>query len=373
MQAGTGHLEQNGPIRVGVIGAGFSGSLHLAALRVLPEFATVAVCTRRPERAAAVALELGIPAHTADFRELCRNPMVEGVIVATPPHLHHAMTIAALEAGKHVLCEKPMARNLAEARDMLRIAERAGTVAMIDYQQRYLPIRRKVKQLLDEGFIGEPHAVSVVVCRASLNDPYDRPWSWMSEQDKAGGMLGATGAHYIDALRWWFGDVKAVAGALSTQVSQRRLPDGSGMGKVDADDNFAVLLRFASGTLGSIHLSATSGFDGDEEVTISGSRGMLLVRGGMLLAGRVGDADLREIPTPESTDDDLPVFEHYLVAPTAQLLRSWGDAIASGDTASPSFADGVKDREILDAAARSGQQGRWIDTSGQRWPMGGLG
>ena len=86
-------------------------------------------------------------------------------------------------------------------------------------------------------------------------------------------MLGATGAHYLDALRWWFGEVKAVAGAVSTMVRQRRLPDSSAMAKVDADDNFAVILRFASGALGTIHVSATAGHEGDEEVTLSGSEG----------------------------------------------------------------------------------------------------
>jgi predicted dehydrogenase len=359
------------PIRVGVIGTGFGASLHLSALRDNPDFATVAICSRRPERARAAALDHGIPSHRTDFRELVRDDGIDAVIVASPPHLHHAMAIAALEAGKHVLCEKPMARNLAEARDMLRIAERVGTVAMINNQLRFLPARVRIRELIDEGYIGEPHAATVVVHRSSLNDPDDRPWGWLMEQEKAGGMLGATGAHYLDTLRWWFGEVKAVAGAVSTMVRQRRLPDSSAMAKVDADDNFAVILRFASGALGTIHVTATAGHEGDEEITLSGSEGTLQIRQGRLWGARRGEFSLSELPVPDRLSAGLVPGGHFLVQPTTLLLRAWASAIRERTPASPSFADGVKTQELIDGALRSSQQGRWIDTSGARWPMAG--
>ena len=359
------------PIRVGVIGTGFGASLHLSALRENPDFDTVAICSRRPERARAAALDHGIPAHLSDYRELARDDAIDAVIVASPPHLHHAMVIAALEAGKHVVCEKPMARNLAEARDMQRIADRVGTVSMVNHQLRFLPIRMRIHELISEGYIGEPHAASVTVHRSSLNDPHERPWGWLMEQEKAGGMLGATGAHYLDALRWWFGEVKAVAGAVSTMVRQRRLPDSSTMAKVDADDNFSVILRFANGALGTIHVSATSGHEGDEEVTLSGSEGTLHVRQGRLWAARAGDFSLNEMPVPERLSGGVIPGGHYLVQPTALLLRAWASAIRENRPTSPSFADGVKTQELIDGALRSSQQGRWIDTSGARWPMAG--
>ena len=359
------------PIRVGVIGTGFGASLHLSALRENPDFLTAAICSRRPERARAAALDHGIPAHRSDYRELVRDDEVDAVIVAAPPHLHHAMVIAALEAGKHVLCEKPMARNLAEARDMQRIAERVGTVAMVNNQLRFLPVRARIHELIGEGYIGEPHAASVVVHRSSLNDPHDRPWGWLMEQEKAGGMLGATGAHYLDALRWWFGEVKAVAGAVSTMVRQRRLPDASAMAKVDADDNFSVILRFANGALGTIHVTATAGHEGDEEITLSGSEGTIQVRNGRLWGARTGEFSLNELPVPERLLGGLIPGGHFLVQPTTLLLRAWAAAIRGQAPVAPSFADGVKTQELIDGALRSSQQGRWIDTSGARWPMAG--
>ena len=283
------------------------------------------------------------------------------------------MVIAALEEGKHVLCEKPMARNLAEARDMQRIAERVGTVAMVNHQLRFLPVRMRIHELIGEGYIGEPHAATVVVHRSSLNDPHDRPWGWLMEQEKAGGMLGATGAHYLDALRWWFGEVKAVAGAVSTMVRQRRLPDASGMAKVDADDNFSVILRFANGALGTIHVTATAGHEGDEEITLSGSEGTLHIRNGPSL-GRAGGR-----VQPDRAAGAGPALGRS--GPRRALSGAADRAAAprlgrrdSGqDPGSPSFADGVKTQELLDGALRSSQQGRWIDTSGARWPMAGSG
>jgi predicted dehydrogenase len=359
------------PIRVGVIGTGFGASLHLSALRDNPELAATAICSRRPERARAAAIDHGIPAHLSDYRELVRDPAIDAVIVASPPHLHHAMAIAALEAGKHVLCEKPMARNLAEARDMQRIAERVGTVAMVNHQLRFLPVRRRLHELIGEGYIGEPHAASVVVHRSSLNDPNERPWGWLMEQEKAGGMLGATGAHYLDALRWWCGEVKAVAGAVSTMVRQRRLADSSAMAKVDADDNFAVILRFNNGALGTIHVTATSGHEGDEEITVSGSEGTLQIREARLWGARRGEFSLSELPVPERLRGGSVPGGHFLVQPTAMLLRAWATAIRENVPGSPSFADGVKTQELIDGVLRSSQQGRWIDTSGARWPMAG--
>jgi len=372
------------PIRLGVIGTGLGASLHFAALARLPQFDLVALCSRRHERAVAAAIDHNVPHQTTDYRELVRDPAVEAVVVAAPPHLHHPMAIAALEAGKHVLCEKPMARNLAEARDMVRIADRAGVVAMVNHQLRFLPVRARIKELIDEGYLGEPHAASVVVHRSSLNDPYGRPFGWLMEQEKAGGMLGAVGSHHVDALRWWFGDVKAVAGATSTMIKRRRLPDSSATAKVDADDNFAILLRFAGGALGTVHVTATAAYEGDEEITLSGSGGTLRVRDGLLLGAQTGDERLTELPIPARLTDDgtepepdapglrrpppEPDADHYLTLPTRLLLRTFAAAVRDHEPAIPSFNDGVKVQEILDAVARSGHQGRWIDTSGARWP-----
>ena len=365
--------RRGGPQRVAVIGTGFGASVHLPALRTIDGVELAAVVSRRLDRARATADRFDIANASNDWRDVVNDPRIDAVVIATPPYLHHQMVIAALEAGKHVLCEKPMARSLAEARDMVKLAETASVIAMVNHEFRYLPIRQRVKELIEEGYIGEPHSVAMNVFRNTLADPNDRPYSWLMEADKAGGMLGASGSHAIDTLRWWLGEIHEVAGTTGTMVKRRRLPDSSGMVSVDADDNFAILLRFAGGTIGSIHFSATAPINAGEEITISGSEGILIVQGDSdLLGARRRDTGLRELPIPERLLTRLPEFSHPMVRPTILLLQDWMTAIRSGDwpAAAPSFADGAKTQEIIDGVTRSRAQGRWIDTSGARWQIG---
>ncbi|MGH2531073.1 MAG: Gfo/Idh/MocA family protein [Thermomicrobiales bacterium] len=360
-------------IRVGVIGAGFGAAVHIPALNFLPETEVVAVCARRPERAHFVAAQHRIPTAVADYREIIRNPDVDAVVIATPPYLHHTMAIAALEAGKHVLCEKPMARNLAETRDMVKIAQQAHVVAMVNHEFRFMPSRARAKELIDEGYLGEPRSASLVIFRSNLADPNDTPFGWLMEQDKAGGMLGAAGSHYIDALRWWYGEVKGVTGATATMVKRRRLADSTGTAPVDADDTFAFILRFVSGALATVHFTATGARDGGEHITLSGSEGMLIMQDdGRLYGARRRESFITELPIPDRHLGGVPSFDHPLTAPTVRLLREWVRAIRTGVTGAPSFADGAKVQEVLDGVARSSQQGRWIDVSGARFGIGSI-
>lgn len=360
----------SGTINVAVIGTGFGGAVHIPALKHIPDTEIAAVVSRRESRAKAIAGRHNIPLATNDWRDVISDPAIHAVVIATPPYLHHQMTIAALEAGKHVLCEKPMARNVAETRDMVKLADTANVVAMINHEFRYLPVRARVKELIDEGYIGEPQSASMTIYRSSLSDPNGRTFGWLMEQDKAGGMLGASGSHYIDALRWWLGDIHEVAGATSTMVKQRRLPDSSGMATADADDNFAFILRFANGAMATVHFSATAPTDAGEEVTLSGTEGMLIIQGDELIYGaRRRDRDLRELPIPDHLTPRLPDFGHYLTQPTVMLLQDWVKAIRTGQGGAmlPSFEDGAKVQEVIDAVLRSSQQGRWIDTSNSRF------
>jgi predicted dehydrogenase len=356
---------------VAVIGTGFGSAVHIPALAHVDGTELVAVCSRRQERASRVAAQYDIPTASTDWRDVINDPGVDAVVIATPPYLHHQMVITAIEAGKHVLCEKPLARNLAETRDMAKLAERAKVVAMVNHQLRYLPMRRRVKELIDEGYIGTPHAVSMIVFNSQLADPDGQRFGWLMESDKAGGMLRASGSHYIDTLRWWLGDIHAVAGLTGTMVKRRRLPDSTSMASVDADDNFAFLLRFENGAIGSVHFSSTAPTDAGESITITGSEGMLIMEGDNELFGaRKRDLGLRELAIPDRLNPKLPEFSHALIRPTIMLMRDWVKAIQEGDgaTFTPSFSDGAKVQEIIDGVLRSGAQDRWIDTSGARWP-----
>ena len=363
---------ESGPIRVGVLGTGVGASVHVPALKHQPDVEVVAVWSRRYERAAGVAARHEIPLAVTDHREILRDPEIHAVVVASPPFLHHSMVLAALETGKHVVCEKPMARSHAEARDMVRMAEQVGVVALVNHEFRYVPARRRIMELIDSGYIGEPQAATLTVFRSTLADPHGRPFGWLMEQDKAGGMLGATGSHHIDALRWWFGEIKGVAGATATMIKKRRMPEGAAMATVDADDNFAFVLRFANGALATVHVTATAPVDTGEEIILSGSGGLLMCHGNEVIFGAQAGQALEELPIPDHLQDDLPEFDHPLIAPTIRLLQDWIGAIRSGDPPpadAPTFADGAKVQEALDGVHRSSVQGRWVEMGGSRFSV----
>jgi len=356
-------------IRVGVIGTGFGAAVHIPALLQVSDFDVVAVCSRRPEHAAYVSAQYGIDIAVSEYKELVRNPDIDAVVIATPPYLHHGMVIAALEEGKHVLCEKPMAKNLAESRDMVKIADRVGVTAMVNHEFRYAPARARAKELIDEGYIGEPQSASLTIYRSSLNDPNGIPFGWLMEAEKAGGMLGAAGSHHVDALRWWFGEVKSVAGAVGTMVRRRRLPESMHMAAVDADDNFGILLKFANGAIATVHYSATAVHDPADQILLSGSEGMLIVGSDGLLYGARRNEPMSEVPIPGRLIFDDGDFDHPLIQPTILMHRSWSRAIRTGERLSPTFDDGVKIQEILEGVQRSSQQGRWVDVNRSRWQV----
>ena len=354
-------------IRIAIIGTGFGASAHLPALRRIPGVEVVTICSRRADRALAVANQYGIKKTSVDYREVMRDPQVDAVVIASPPNLHHAMAFGALEAGKHVLCEKPMSRTLAEARDLVKLAEQAQAVAMINHEFRFEPARAYARELIGRGWIGDPQMATVTAFRSTLNDPYGQPWDWLMDSAKGGGMLGAAGSHYLDALRWWFGDVKSVSGSTATMIKQRRHADSHEMGEVSADDNFVVLLQFLSGALGTVTYSATAAFEAGEQIVLSGSQGLLMMTSDRKLFGAGSDGNLKEIPIPEHLTPRTQPGDHPLMGPTGLLLQEWVKAIRTGETPSPSFADGMKVQELIDGAARSSKLGRWIEVERGRF------
>lgn len=353
-------------VRVGVIGTGFGAMVHLPGLTQMEGVEVTAVCSSRLKRAREVAARYRIPTVVEDYRELLTGDVVDAVTIAVPPFLHHPMALAAMEAGVHVLCEKPLARTAAEARDLERMAADTGVCTAVAFHRRYEPARLQMKQYIDDGFVGDLHSVSVIVYRSTLADADDRYHSWLMEDEKGGGVLNAIGSHYVDQLRWWFGEIHAVTGARYTAVSSRPVRGSDLRREVDADDNTAFVVRFASGAIGSVSISYTAATDVGEEIVASGSDGMLAIQEpDQLVGSRRGD----QIRSLLKHDRPLPSGIQRQIVPFQQLAANWIQAIRDGTEATPSFAGGARVQEVLDAVARSEQLKRWIDLSGEKWPV----
>ena len=228
-------------MRYGLIGCGGIGVLRAEALGKLPGHTLEAVCDTDTARATDVAKRFGGRV-ISDWRELVQLADIDAVIVSTPPSLHYDMTIAALDAGKHVLCEKPLARNPEECQDMIDAAHRNQRYLATGFNYRFYPSILKARELLDSGIIGElDHVRSYTGYSATAHDH-----EWLHEFDTmGGGTLRDNGIHLIDLTAWFLGDVKEITGMSSGTVWQ--FPG--------CEDNGFALLRSADGHIASLQSS----------------------------------------------------------------------------------------------------------------------
>jgi predicted dehydrogenase len=351
-------------IGVGVIGAGFGKSAQIPGFKQCPDAEVIAICSGHLEKAEATAREFGIPRVFTDYREMVQLAELDLVSVVTPPYLHYPMVMATLEAKKHVLCEKPMAMNVEEATEMYIKAEERGVIHCVDHELRFNPTRIRIKELIGNGYLGRLRHVTVTVSLPFNADPRGRPWGWWSQKNKGGGVLGATGSHYIDLLRWWFGEIRAVYGQLSTFVQERRLADSEEMRPVETDDACAFLLEFATGAQGTIVLSSVAYHPQGSQVEAFGDEGTLILDSQESLWGaKRGESQLTELTVPDPVASLEGVAKNVWAMSFVHLARYLVEAIkvGTGIPKAATFCDGMQCQQVMDAVRRSWQEQRWIE------------
>ena len=173
-------------VKIGVIGVGFGAKVQIPGFQS-EGFEVVAVCSRRRERAEGAAKSAGIDNVYTDYREMIRQPNLDAVSIVTPPNLHHEMAITALGAGKHVLCEKPFAMNRQQAKQMWDKAKETGLTAMVTHEFRFIPARAYIKELLQQGYLGELRNVSVALLSGSRQRGKPAPLRWRDQYSYGGG------------------------------------------------------------------------------------------------------------------------------------------------------------------------------------------
>jgi predicted dehydrogenase len=311
--------------------------------------------------------------------------------VCTPGDTHAEIAIAALDAGKHVLCEKPLANSVAEAQAMTAAADRAaarGVLAMVGFTYRRVPAIALAKQLVEEGRIGQVRHVRAQYLQDWISDPL-APMSWRLEKDKAGsGTLGDIGAHIIDLTQHITGDrIDSVNGLLETFVHERPLAadhgrlggtavDGSQMGKVTVDDAAMFLARFASGAVGVFEATRfATGRKNAIRIEVNGTKGSLAfdfedmnVLHFYDAAESAESAGFRRIYVTEPSHPYVGAwwppghglgYEHGFTHQVVDLVT----AIAKGEQPLPSFADGLQVQGVLQAVERSADDGTWQSTA----------
>jgi predicted dehydrogenase len=347
-------------VRLGIVGTSWwTDYLYVPSLVGYPGAEVVALCGRNQANAAALAKKYGVGQVFTDYRELIERGGIEALIVATPDDTHFPIVMAALDAGLHVLCEKPLANNAAPVREMYEKAQAAGVKHTVMFTYRWLPQYVYLRELVAEGYLGRCLHADLQCMMHYSRDGY----KWRFDRRRANGVLGDLGSHMIDLARWYLGEVVAVQARLATI---REWPGPEGQPGDPANDLALLTLEFAGGALATVQISAlahpTYGWS-RHHVALFGDAGTLeadLHRAATLQAARPG-AEPGELPVPDrlwgagDRSDALSVLFANPVGP-----REFVDAIANDLPIGPTFYDGLKTQEVVDAAFLSHERGGWV-------------
>ena len=350
-------------IGIGIIGTGFARKTQIPAFMNIEAAGINSVASGHLENAKETTEEFGIGHFTDDWRETVERKDVDLVCITTPPNTHREIALRAIELGKHVLCEKPMAMNADEAFEMTEKTEAKGVLALIDHELRFLNGRQKAFQMLRGGEIGEIIHAKYHFSNASRGDE-TRPWNWWSDKKAGGGALGAIGSHVIDTFRWFTGaEVESVFCQLQTHVKERPVEDSDEKKIVTSDDETLMILKFSDGDLtkdatGIISISMVEAGKYRNAVEFFGTKGALRIED----RGEVFRADIKN-GNWKQIEIDLGE-----IAPNMQM-SGWSlgfvnfsmeiiKALQAGKTeieGAATFKDGYKTQIILDNAERSNE------------------
>ncbi len=340
-------------IRLGIVGSNYGRTVQLPAFRADARCEVVALAGSDATRTAELARAASVAKGYGDWRSLVEDPNVQAVAIATLPSLQAGIAIRALELGKPVFAEKPMASDLAGARAMLRQAESSAQPTMIDFNFHQIMAWQRAKQMLDEGAIGALRHVTIhwhVESRAIQM----RMRNWKTVGDDGGGVIGNFISHCFHYLEWFCGPIAG----LSARISG--LPDDGAL-----ETTVAMAMRLKSGPLASLSMSCASYLGTGHRIEFFGENGTLVLhnpgadymRGFELLYAKRPGA-LTQVPVSDPIDAQFPDGR---IAPVSRLAKLFFDAIESGGTATPGFAQGYRVQQLIDASRRSNSQGDWID------------
>ena len=351
---------------VGIIGLGY-GRAHIPGFQA-HGCRVVAVCQRDEGAARKIAGTYGVPGVFTRWEELIERARPEIVVIATPPHLHKAIALAAFQAGAHVLCEKPLAMNAAEGRDMIAAAARARRIAMTGFNWRFTAGMRELHSLVQGGGIGRVFHLSGRWFGARWADETAAA-TWRMDRAQAGfGAMGDMGVHLVDMIRWSFGEFTRVTAHSGVAYPARSAPGVSR--PADAEDYCTVLAQLASGAEVSFTASRVAHGANEHALEAYGSTGAVAYKltregsswhAGQLSVAKAGGGfqrlELR--PTPATVEGDP--MEQVGRGTIAPLVATMLEGIKSGKTPSPSLEDGLKAQAVLDAVVEGAARGTWVD------------
>jgi predicted dehydrogenase len=356
-------------IGVAIVGTGFGQKVHIPGFQAHHRTRIVAVYHRELAKAEAIAQAHNISHACESLEAIAAQPEVQAVSISTPPFLHYEMAKTVLHAGKHLLLEKPMTLNVAEAEELQNLATEKNLVTTMNFEFRCIPAWLRLQELLSEGYVGKPRLIKVDWLVASRADA-SRPWNWYAQKELGGGALGAIGSHTFDYIAWLFGSVRRINARLNVAVTQRPDPLSGALKLVDADDVCQIMLELADGTPCQITLSAATYQGRGHWLEVYGDRGTLILGSdnqtdyvhGFKLMGSQAGKPLAALDIPDRLAFPR-TWDDGRIAPFVRIIDRWVQGIDQGRSLAPSLQEGVYSQRLMDLTHQSNQHGTWVEVS----------
>ncbi|MDV3124599.1 Gfo/Idh/MocA family oxidoreductase [Mycobacterium sp. 21AC1] len=354
------------PKRVGIVGVGWGAHVQVPGFRAAEGFEPVALCARTPERLERVAAKLGIEETSTDWESFVTRDDLDVISVATPTTLHRDMTLAALAAGKPVLCEKPLAGDVKSAREMVRAAAESNLPTACCFENRWNPDWLAVADKVRSGFLGAQYLARVSRSASYWHPSHPLQASWMYDREQGGGYLAGMLVHDLDFLCSLLGKPVSVCAEVKTSDPARELPDGTTL-HVTADDTAALLMRMESGLTAMLSVSVMGAHADHYRLELFGADGTIIgdgeLRSAAYSAGLATDDGLKPLTVDEREPghpENLPAgLAGHASRAMALMLEDWLPAFDGAPSGAATFEDGLLSLAVIDAAHRSAEGGGW--------------
>ena len=353
-------------LKIAIAGLGFGKKVHLEALKESKYLVPKAIYHYKKEKKSISEKERGLYLFN-DWGELVQSKEIDGIIIATPPESRFKLAKEALENGKHLLLEKPVAITSAEIEELQRISLLKNLTVCVDFEYRAVPLFLHTKEILDENILGEIYLIKLDWLMSSRSDP-KREWNWYSQKEKGGGVIGALGTHAFDMLNWFFGESIRVSGEVSTSIKKRSPKNSSELLKVTSEDI----------CLANIEIQDYRGYSIPCHVSLSSisknGRGFCLE-----IYGREGSLTLKsenqkdyvhgfnlKFSDKEDRIHNLtpnPIFNFEKtwtdgrIAPVKRIQNLWAESILNGTPVIPGLPEGLISHRICEAIKKSSESG----------------